>query len=559
MARTSRRSKESIVSEKTTTIYSVGIYARLSVDSHNEKNDSIDTQIEIAKEYLASRKDMILYDCYSDLGKTGTNFERDGFERLMSDVRKRFINCVIVKDFSRFGRNYIEVGNYLEKIFPFMGVRFISITDGFDSLSEAHSSNDKMSVNLKNLVNEMYAKDIAVKVKRTKQTLIASGNYLGSNPPYGYYAAQVDGKRSLFIEDTTSEIVKKIYAMYAEGNSLVDISKWLYANRINRPRIYHQTGVIYHEEPTGLQEWGSASVKFMLTNPVYAGILVQGRTSNAEYKNRKRHDVAAEDWCENQTHEAIIDSSTFFQIAERFEKQTKYANQKGFSKAVQVADDIFAGLLYCGECGSLLTRTFGTKELGSGDRVRIYAYRCYKSRRIDEFRCSNRYITLRELSDIVLTSLKTEFALSGIRPKRLTDKRKQMNKEQKAELLKARVQLDNDIKESTKLLSDQYRLYRMGNIEQEMFVNSKLEHEANLEKWHNRQAEIDHEMVELDLQMGKQNEFLRALVKFDKKTQLDAEILRQLIKRIDIYPNAKIEIHYRFTRTEILDIGKRGR
>ncbi len=171
--------------------YSVGIYARLSVDSHNEKNESIDNRIEMAKSYMELQPDMVLFGCYSDLGKTGTNFEREGFNRLMADVRSRKVDCIIVKDFSRFGRNYIEAGNYIQKIFPFLGVRFISVTDRFDSLYE---NGDDLGVNLKNLANEMYAKDIAVKVKAARKAQWEKGSYTGSIPAYGYRGSGMMGR-----------------------------------------------------------------------------------------------------------------------------------------------------------------------------------------------------------------------------------------------------------------------------------------------------------------------------------------------------------------------------
>ncbi len=143
-------------------IYSAGIYARLSVDSDERKNESIETQIEIAGQFIRQQADMELYGSYTDLGRTGTNFEREGFEQMMRDVRTRKIDCIVVKDLSRFGRNHIEAGNYIEKIFPFLGVRFVAVTDKFDSLS-ASGKDEAFGVNLKNLVNEMYARDIGAK------------------------------------------------------------------------------------------------------------------------------------------------------------------------------------------------------------------------------------------------------------------------------------------------------------------------------------------------------------------------------------------------------------
>ena len=164
MARTSKRKRrlesQELSEQKTEKTYVAGIYARLSVDHQDGDEVSIETQIEMGKTFIETHKDILLYDCYSDLGATGTNFGRSDFERLMQDVRAEKINCVIVKDFSRFGRNYIEVGNFVEKMFPFMGVRFISITDQYDSAKQG-DCNEALSMHLKNIANELYARDVA--------------------------------------------------------------------------------------------------------------------------------------------------------------------------------------------------------------------------------------------------------------------------------------------------------------------------------------------------------------------------------------------------------------
>ena len=223
MARTSKRKvrleSQSLQENVSVKTYMAGIYARLSVDNHDGKEISIETQIEMAKEYLKSHTEITLYDCYSDLGATGTNFQRSDFERLMQDVRDGLINCIIVKDFSRFGRNYIETGNFVEKIFPFLGVRFIAITDQYDSIKQA-DCNEALSMHLKNIANELYARDIAEKVTASKQAKMKQGEYLGSIPPYGFQIEKIDGKRTLVPEPVTSEIVREIFNRYASGEHL---------------------------------------------------------------------------------------------------------------------------------------------------------------------------------------------------------------------------------------------------------------------------------------------------------------------------------------------------
>ena len=229
MARTSKRKvrleSQSLQENVSVKTYMAGIYARLSVDNHDGKEISIETQIEMAKEYLKSHTEITLYDCYSDLGATGTNFQRSDFERLMQDVRDGLINCIIVKDFSRFGRNYIETGNFVEKIFPFLGVRFIAITDQYDSIKQA-DCNEALSMHLKNIANELYARDIAEKVTASKQAKMKQGEYLGSIPPYGFQIEKIDGKRTLVSEPVTSEIVREIFNRYASGETFVSLVKW---------------------------------------------------------------------------------------------------------------------------------------------------------------------------------------------------------------------------------------------------------------------------------------------------------------------------------------------
>ena len=173
--------------------YKAGIYARLSSDQDEKKNESVEVQIEIARKFVEefnrnkAGEVIDVIECYTDLGKTGSNFERAGFLRLLQDIRLGEINCVIVKDLSRFGRNYLEAGNYIEKIFPFLGVRFIAVADGFDTGKEGNE-NKQMAAEIKNLVNDMYAKDFSKKAKLHLKQRREEGSYVGGPPPYGYMA-----------------------------------------------------------------------------------------------------------------------------------------------------------------------------------------------------------------------------------------------------------------------------------------------------------------------------------------------------------------------------------
>lgn len=559
MARTSKKNKERVglsVNVKPSKMFSVGIYARLSVDANERKNESIETQIEIAKAFIGRQKDMVIFDCYTDIGKTGTNFEREGFERMMRDVRMRKIDCIIVKDLSRFGRNHIETGNYIEKIFPFMGVRFIAVTDNFDSMNVS-GQNETLGVNLKNLVNEMYAKDIAVKVKSSRQAKWEQGSYTGGVAPYGYRAEWIGDKKCLFIEETTSDIVKKIFDLFLSGKNMKEIVIWLYEERIVRPMEYHKTGQIYCPSGGKLQQWSRGTVKMILTNPVYIGCLVQGRTCGKDYMMRDRHDIDSEDWSvKEHTHEAIISEDMFFEVAGKFEKSSVYCNKNGYSKRIPVEEDIFADVLYCGDCGSKMKRITAVKVFSTNDRVRTYSYNCSKTDRIDEDKCVSKSITLNALEEIVKQAIRQEFMLSAMRPKDIVESNvreaERLKKEWETELLELERRIDN-IK---KLGSEQYLKYRLGEENADDFKRMKEENNKKIAAYQKKRTDIMERLRTIDYETVQKNHLLRTLVKGNEKTELTAEVIRTLINRIEIYPDHRVKVIFAFKRNEIQLVGK---
>ncbi|MCM1212483.1 MAG: recombinase family protein [Blautia sp.] len=577
-------------------LYSVGVYARLSVDMDEKKRESIETQVEIAKAFISRQKDMELYDCYTDMGKSGTNFRREGFGRMMGDVRARKINCIVVKDLSRFGRNHIETGNYMEKVFPFMGVRFIAVTDGYDSLA-CSGQGDAWGVNLKNLVNEMYAKDIAVKVKSGKRIKWEQGSYTGGIPPYGYRAEWIDGKKRLFTEEVTSDIVRKIYDLFLSGQNRKEIAVWLYENKIVRPAVYHQTGQIYSRDREGLEEWSRGTIKLILTNPVYMGCLVQGRTCGKDYKMRDRHDIDSGDWSVREhTHEAIVSKEQFFEAAAKFEQHKIYCSRKGFSKKIPLEEDIFAGVLYCGGCGAGMHRISALKELGSKDKVRTYSYHCPNRYRIDEWKCTGKDITLYTLVDIVKKAIWQEFSLSPMRPEALAESN---NREAEAVKRKWNMQLtalEKRLDRIATLGSEQYLRYRMGEMEEAQFLQAMEENRKKTVSLQQEKAEIMEIIRKVDAQTAAQNRLIRTFWEEGKKVErkalstidfesagadmgykngksekggnsgnneksgsngnngnngLTAEMVRTLINRIEVYPEQRIKVIFAFKRKDI--------
>lgn len=554
MARKSPKKKIERKPEKT---YLTGIYARLSVNSGARKNESIEMQVEIAKEFIGRQTDMELYDIYTDLGKTGTNFEREGFERMMRDVRERKIDCIVVKDLSRFGRNHIETGNYIEKIFPFMGVRFIAVTDNFDSMNISGQS-ETMSVNLKNLINEMYARDIAVKVKASRRTKWEQGSYTGGIPPYGYRAEWIGDKKCLFIEEPTADIVKRIYELFLSGKNVKEIVVWLYENKVVRPVQYHKTGQVYCHEEEKLEQWSWSTVKMILTNPIYMGCLVQGCTGGKDYMMRERHDIDSEDWSvKENTHEAIISEELFFEAAGKFEKSSIYCNRDGFSKKIPVEEDIFSDILYCGDCGSKMKRFSAVKEFHSKDKVRMYSYKCPMSGRMDSFKCAGKSISLRALTDIVKETIRQEFILSGMRTKNLVEMNNREMEALKDKWNAKLAILSRELESITRLGSEQYLKYRMEEIDVEGFKRAKEENDKKNASIREESRIISEKLRTIDSETARKNHFLRALIKGSGKEKLTSEIVRTLIERIEVYPEHRVKVIFNFERSELL-VGREG-
>lgn len=543
-----RQGKKTVPSK----VYSVGIYARLSVDGEERKKESIETQIEIAKSFLKQQDDMVLFNCYRDIGKTGTNFRRDGFEQMMQDVRTKKIDCIIVKDLSRFGRNHIETGNYIEKIFPFLNVRFIAVTDHFDSIHPA-GEKEALSVNLKNLVNEMYARDIAVKVKTSRREKWEQGGFTGGVPPYGYRAEWVGGQKRLFIEEITSDIVKRIYELFLNGKNCKEIVVWLYGQKIVRPMLYHKTGEIYCQDTSRLQEWSRGTVRRILTNPVYTGCLVQAGPHGRDNSPINRNTADFKDCLvKEHTHEAVISEEMFFEAAAKFQKNSVYCNKDGYSERVLLEEDIFAKVLFCGECKANMKRITSVKTLGSKKTVRLYSYNCPNHSRIDGYKCAGRNITLDTLKGLIRTAIHQEFALSSMRPKDLTDLNRREADRIKNEWRARLADLEGRIRTVKRLGSEQYLKYRMKETDAKTFQKEKEERDRKMLFFQSRQAAIIEKLRAVDQETAERNHFLRALVKGNEKTQLTAEVIQTLINRVEVYQDRRVKVIFAFQRNRLL-------
>ena len=283
MARVSRKNTTIEVKPTTSRIYNVALYVRLSIeDSGTNKSEVIELQRYMVEQFVNKQKDMQIISTYCDNGYTGTNFDRPDFERMMEDVRARKIDCIVVKDLSRFGRNYIETGYFLEKIFPFLGVRFVAVTDNYDTLHNANG--DEMVVSLKNIVNSIYAKDISKKASSALHQKQKNGEYIGAWTPYGY-TKNPENKNHLIIDPITAPVVRDIFKWKLEGMGYITIARKLNEMGIITPSVYNCLSGRYNTKSpsTKNQMWQGQMIKRIVKNFIYTGNMTQGKTLKSLY------------------------------------------------------------------------------------------------------------------------------------------------------------------------------------------------------------------------------------------------------------------------------------
>lgn len=330
MARVSRKAinQKNNVKKQETKIYKTALYVRLShEDNGNIGSDSIEVQKTLLMNYLAKHNNLQLYKIYSDNGMTGTNFERPAFKAMINAVKKGKVNCIIVKDLSRLGRNFVEAGHFIEQIFPFMDVRFISINDRYDSADI--DNNAGLMVALKNLVNAAYSKDLSKKVCSQKKLQQQKGNFIGTYAPYGY---QKDPRNShkLIVDEETAPIVKDIFIWRAEGQSVKDITRKLNDGNIPSPMRYR-----YLKRKTKSKKykdvlWLKSSIYAMLTKQVYLGHVVQGIAKVISCGSKKIKYIPKKDWVVvKNKHEPIITEELFNKAQMANERYNKCVEKIG--------------------------------------------------------------------------------------------------------------------------------------------------------------------------------------------------------------------------------------
>ena len=531
--------------------YKAGIYARLSADidkkvcRQTSKNESVEVQIEIAKKFIeewnGKHTDKIeVVDCYIDLGKTGTNFNRGAFQRLMQDVRMGDINCVIVKDLSRFGRNYLEAGNYIEKIFPFLGVRFIAVADGFDTGAGGNETKQMVS-EIKNLVNDMYAKDFSVKAKASLAQRRKEGSYVGGPAPYGYKAVWEGKVRRLIPDENTEEIVRYIFQKFIETESYTAVADDLNTRKINPPAVYHKTGEVYCPPDAAYKGWDKSGVERIIKSDTYAGKLVQGKTRRLDYRSKKKMNVPMRDWViVDNTHEAIIPAEQFELVRRILETETRRPND-----AETVA--LFAGFLYCGDCGSRLVRRSASYK---GKRY-VY-YQCSGSKQ-NKGSCTSHNLRDEKLYNIVRNALQMQIQIVMEEAEFVESIRQAQQEPYRVRRIERQIRQLTAEKAHTQGIKEKlYGDYAEEILTREDFLNYNELYSKRIEEYDRKITELEAEQRNLQTAPNAYP-FLDVYRKYRKLEEITRPMIVELIEKIEVYEGNRVEITFRF-QDEIADL-----
>lgn len=545
MARTADRYlKKAVPAKKILKKYDVGNYLRLSVDSDYTGSDSLENQRKLAHEFVSRHPDLNIVREYVDDGKTGTDFSRPAFSRMMADLKAGLINCVIVKDLSRFGREYIEAGNYIEKVFPFLRVRFISIVDRYDSADE-NCGRELLLISLKNLMHEMYAKDISKKVGSTFRMKQEKGIfYRSATIPYGYQMNE--SGTNYVICKQTAPIVQEIFRQCSEGISSYTISRWLYQNHIQTPGQYIQSGSVYRKEADELKLWHYSTIKRMLENPVYIGNIIRHKSEQSFFSGKKVSLVPEQEQIviENN-HEPIIDRQMFEDV-QRILSQPKgrKCELSSGKQLVSFDKNIFQGKLFCASCKANMVRV-NKYRIINGKKEQYKTFQCSTHRNYNDL-CDTRNIAENVLCDILYATIQKHLSfIKGI--KKQVQKNVQYSFEEKLKQTESKKQKVINLKncleqEYMRTYSD----YAEGCVSQAVFLQYKNVYHEKIELY----KEQEKKCVKEEKGIKKCQTALQKLVSdwlcFQNAKKLTETMVEICIERIEIFADNRVEVKLKY-------------
>lgn len=501
-------------------LYKAGLYMRLSKDDDGTKESaSISTQRKMLRSY-AGENGFLIYEEYVDDGFSGTNFDRPAWKQLLADIEAGQVNLVITKDLSRLGRDYIMTGQFTEIYFPSKKVRYIAVNDGYDSDSPWSDI-----APFKNIMNEMYARDISKKIRSAFQTKRKEGAFIGNFAPYGYQK-DPDNKNHLLIDPMTAPVVREIFERAGKGAAPSQIAKALNQKGVLTPAMSRLARRSYGkpEEYSKRKEWTSGTICKMLKNPVYLGHVVQGKTVKASFKSPVTLQKPKEEWMiVKDMHEPLI-SPEVFERARKRSISRRCVPGTGFS-------NIFSGLARCGDCDRNMSTT-GAGRNGKGRKLVCGGYKLYGKRE-----CTNHYMDYELLYKVIVQEIGRFLSFTEEEKRKITRElaesydSMEMIKERKEEVL-----LEKREEEITCILKQLYEDRIKERIGEEGFYRMLNSYEKEQKEVASRLVSIQESHNPVNKGEPKGEDLLTGLIKEVKTDkELSPDLLYKFIERIEIY------------------------
>ncbi len=539
MARTKNRGyQQTLPPTYTARLWKMGGYIRLSREDLQKINrglddsNSVKNQRDILNDFHFNHaEEFESYTEYVDDGHTGTDTERESFQRLLGDVMSGKINCVVVKDLSRFARNYSDAGSLIDNLFVQMGVRFISLAEGVDSYLNPDSVNS-IIVPITNVMNDQYCYQTSKKIRQVFDYKRRNGQYIGSFAPYGYIKDPKD-KHQLIVDPEAAEIVKKIYELCLQGMAKLQIVMYLNDHGIPSPTAYRKLkGLPYSPAISDAPMWGNKIITDILRNPIYTGDLVQGRRRVKSYKVHQIEAVPEEEWVRvPDTHEAIITHETFDRVQGLLKRDTRTAPKKRELH-------LFSGFLRCADCGKAVTRSQSGKNV-------YYSCSTYKKR--SRTACTMHSIKHNRLEAAVLFAIQYQVSTAVSYSEIVTRINAAPLKKSQSHRLNDQIAAkEKELTKITRYKQSLYQDWKDGEISQQEYREMKADYERQAAGLSDLLARLTAERKQLSNGVDQQHPALVAFAKYQNIEKLTREILIELVDHIKVYENGNISVHFKF-------------
>lgn len=519
--------------------YNAAVYVRLSKEdidtayARKAESDSISNQKQLIFDFLKNKPEINIVSVRVDDGYTGTNYDRPAFQLMLDDIKAGAVNCVVVKDLSRFGREYIDAGKYIDRLFPYYGVRLIAINDGVDTITK--DTSNEFGITVKNLFNDNYCRDISIKTRSNLNVKRKNGEFTGAFAPYGYKRSETVHNK-LVVDEYPASVVQDIFKWKLSGMSQDGIAKKLNELGVLSPMEYKRSMGLNYKSGFKVKEktlWTAVTVRRILTNELYIGTLIQGVRTTPNYKVKVVKINEKKDWCViEENHEALVTEKTFDLVQRLLLLDTRTSPNE---------ERVFplAGLMECADCGSPLV-----KKLTTSGKKKYSYYMCSKNKQ--QHTCSSHRIKADDLENTVLAVLQNQIQMViqmndclemiGNLPFRKINLKKAEERLEK---------IEDEISKYRRLKVSLYEDMKDGLVSKEDYIDIGTQYEERIKNAEQSKNQVRKEMDKLISNTSEQQIWMQDFIEHKNLTTLSRTAAVELIEKVLIYEDKKIEVQFR--------------